>query len=622
MHTREESSLKSVVVRFAGDSGDGIQLVGEHFTTISALLGNDLSTLPDFPAEIRAPAGTLAGVSSFQVQIAPFDIATAGDVPDVLVAMNPASLRANVHLMSDGGVIVVNADAFDERSVTKAGYTSNPLIDNSLLAYEVIEVPMTSLMTAMGRDIGVSSRDAARSKNFFALGLISWLYSRSLEVAIQATSRLFATNAPVAEMNQRALRAGYDFGETTELIHFRQEVPPAPFLKGEYAKVTGNTALAWGLLAAARRAEIPLFLGSYPITPASDILHELAKRKDFNVLTFQAEDEIASIGAAIGAAIGGSLGVTTTSGPGLDLKSESIGLAVSLEIPLVIVDVQRAGPSTGLPTKVEQADLLQAMYGRHGEAPLPVIAAATPSDCFYAAYEAARIAITYRTPVIILSDANLANSSEPWLLPSIENLLEINPNFAVGPNHVSAGEERTFWPYKRDVTTLARPWAPPGRAGLEHRIGGLEKADGHGAISYDGANHERMSRLRSDKVAGMATSIPEVTVDDVDGDNRILVLGWGSTYGAIVSAVAMCRSEGHPVAHAHLRFLNPFPQNLGSLLRRYRRVLVPELNLGQLSRMVRAEYLVDVQSLSKMQGSPFTAREVASAIIAELKDIG
>ncbi len=616
----EQTPLDSVVLRFAGDSGDGMQLTGERFTSVSAVFGNDLATLPDFPAEIRAPAGTLAGVSSFQVQISNFDITTAGDTPNVLVAMNPAGLRANVGMLEPGATIIVNVDAFDERSLAKAGYAESPLSDGSLGRFTVYEVPMTTITTEVCKEAGVKPRDAERSKNFFALGLVNWLYSRPIESTATWIETRFGKTPLVKEANLRAYRAGYDFGETAELFDARYEILAAPFEAGEYANVTGNTALAWGLIAAAQRASLPLFLGSYPITPASDILHELSKRKEFGVRTFQAEDEIAGIASAIGASYGGALGVTTTSGPGLDLKSEAMGLAIALEIPLVIVDVQRGGPSTGLPTKVEQADLLHAMYGRHGEAPIPIVAALTPSDCFNAAIEAVRIAVTYRTPVILLSDAYLANGTEPWKLPEASELPAVQANYATAANHTNADGTEVFWPYQRDEETLARPWAPPGLAGLEHRIGGLEKADGNGNVSYDGLNHERMTHLRAEKVAKVADSIPDVVLDDPDGDGELLVLGWGGTHGAIVAGVARARARGRKVAHAQLRHLNPFPKNLGELLARYPRVLVPELNLGQLSKLIRAEFLVDARSLNKMQGVPLRASEIDVAIESLLEE--
>ena len=607
--------LERVVIRFAGDSGDGMQLTGDRFTTSSALLGNDLATFPDFPAEIRAPAGTLAGVSAFQVHISDHDILTPGDAPNVLVAMNPAALRTNVGVLPKGAILVVNVDAFDDRSLAKAGYDANPLTDGSLGAFRVYEVPMTSITQEVCKDAGVKPRDAERSKNFFALGLVSWLFTRPIEPTLEWIAKRFADLPQVAEANTRAFRAGFHFGETAELFESNYEVRPARFEKGEYVQVTGNQALAWGLIAAARLARLPLFLGSYPITPASDILHELSRRKEFGVRTFQAEDEIAGIGSALGAAFGGALGVTTTSGPGVDLKSETLGLAVNLELPLLLVDVQRGGPSTGLPTKAEQADLLHAMYGRHGEAPLPIVAARTPSHCFDAAIEAARLAVKYRTPVILLSDGYLANGAEPWRLPDVDALPAIDPGFADGPNHVDDDGAEAFWPYARDETTLARPWAPPGVPGLEHRIGGLEKADGTGNVSYDPENHERMVRLRAAKIAGIAADIPELEVDDESGDAEVLVLGWGSTYGALAAGVRRVRARGMKVAHAHLVHLNPFPANLGAVLGRYARVLVPEVNLGQLSRLIRAEYLVDATSLTKVQGVPFRAAEIEAAIV-------
>jgi 2-oxoglutarate ferredoxin oxidoreductase subunit alpha len=606
--------LERVVIRFAGDSGDGMQLTGDRFTTSSALVGNDLSTFPDFPAEIRAPAGTLAGVSAFQVHISDHDILTPGDAPNVLVAMNPAALRSNIGLLPKGATLVVNNDAFDERNLAKAGYTSNPLTDDSLSAYTVYEVPMTSITQEVCKEAGVKPRDAERSKNFFALGLVSWLYTRPIEPTLEWINQRFGSAGAVAEANTRAFRAGYHFGETAELFTSNYEVRPAAFAPGEYTQITGNQALSWGLLAAARMAGLSLFLGSYPITPASDILHELSRRKEFGVRTFQAEDEIAGVGAALGAAFGGSLGITTTSGPGLDLKSETIGLAINLELPLIIVDVQRGGPSTGLPTKTEQADLLHAMYGRHGEAPLPIVASRTPSHCFDAAIEAVRLAVTYRTPVILLSDGYLANGAEPWRLPDLSNRLPIEPNFASEPNHVAADGSPAFLPYVRDPDTLARPWAPPGVPGLEHRIGGLEKADATGNVSYDPENHETMVKWRAAKIAGIANAIPEIEVDEDDGA-EVLVLGWGSTYGAITAGVRRIRARGLKVAQAHLDYLNPFPRNLGEVLRKYPKLLVPEMNLGQLSKLVRAEFLVDAQSLNKTQGVPFRAGEIEDAIL-------
>jgi 2-oxoglutarate ferredoxin oxidoreductase subunit alpha len=615
---RETEVLDQVIVRFAGDSGDGMQLTGDRFTTSSALLGNDLSTFPDFPAEIRAPAGTLNGVSAFQVHISDHDILTPGDSPNVLVAMNPAALKANIELMAKGTVLLVNSDAFEERNLAKAGYESNPLTDGSLSAYTVYEVPMTSITQEVCKEAGVKPRDAERSKNFFALGLVSWLYTRPVEATVEWITERFAAKPQVAEANTRAFRAGYDFGETAELFESNYEIRPATFEKGEYVQVTGNQALAWGLITATRLAGVPLFLGSYPITPASDILHELSRRKEFGIRTFQAEDEIAGIGAALGASFGGALGVTTTSGPGLDLKSETIGLAINLELPLVIVDVQRGGPSTGLPTKTEQADLLHAMYGRHGEAPLPILAPMTPSDCFAIAIEAVRLAVKYRTPVIVLSDGYLANGAEPWRLPDLDSFEAIEPGFATEPNHVDDDGKETFWPYVRDPETLARPWAPPGLPGLEHRIGGLEKADGSGNVSYEGVNHERMVHLRRDKIAGIAADIPPVEVNDETGDAQLLLVSWGSTYAAVAAGVKRIRARGMKAAHVHLRHLHPLPSNLGEVLHRYTQVLVPEVNLGQLSRILRAEYLVDAQTMSKMQGVPFRVGEIEAAITALL----
>jgi 2-oxoglutarate ferredoxin oxidoreductase subunit alpha len=610
--------LDQVIVRFAGDSGDGMQLTGDRFTTSSALLGNDLSTFPDFPAEIRAPAGTLNGVSAFQVHISDHDILTPGDAPNVLVAMNPAALKANIDIMAKGTVLIVNADSFDDRSLTKAGYDGNPLTDGSLSAYTVYEVPMTSITQEVCKEAGVKPRDAERSKNFFALGLVSWLYTRPIDPTLTWISERFAASPQVAEANTRAFRAGYDFGETAELFESNYEVRPATFEKGEYVNVTGNQAMAWGLITATRLAGLPLFLGSYPITPASDILHELSRRKEFGIRTFQAEDEIAGIGAALGASFGGALGVTTTSGPGLDLKSETLGLAINLELPLVVVDVQRGGPSTGLPTKTEQADLLHAMYGRHSEAPLPILAPMTPSDCFATAIEAVRLAVKYRTPVIVLSDGYLANGSEPWRLPDVNALEPIDPEFASEPNHVDEDGHESFWPYIRDPETLARPWAPPGLPGLEHRIGGLEKEDGSGNVSYEGVNHERMVHLRRDKVAGIAADIPLVEVNDETGDAELLLVSWGSTYAAVFAGVKRVRARGMKAAHVHLRHLNPLPSNLGEVLDRYTQILVPEGNLGQLSRILRAEYLVDAQTMSKIQGVPFRVGEIEAAITALL----
>jgi 2-oxoglutarate ferredoxin oxidoreductase subunit alpha len=619
-HSRPVIDVDRAVIRFAGDSGDGMQLTGDRFTTSSAIFGNDLATLPDFPAEIRAPAGTLAGVSAFQVHISDHDILTPGDHPNVLVAMNPAALKTNVADLTPGGTIIVNVDSFDERSLQKAGYASNPLSDGSLGDHTVYEVPMTSLTMEAVKPSGTKPRDAERSKNFFALGLISWLYGRPQEPTLRWIEQRFARTPMVAEANTLAFKAGWNFGETAELFPSTYEVKPAALTPGTYTNISGNTALAWGLIAAGRLSGLPLFLGSYPITPASDILHELSKHKNFGVRTMQAEDEIAGIGAALGASYAGSLGITTTSGPGVDLKTETIGLAVSLELPLLVIDIQRGGPSTGLPTKTEQADLLQAMFGRHGETPVPIVAPSTPGDCFYVAIEAARIALKYRTPVFILSDGYLANGAEPWKVPDVSTLPDIRVPFASEPNQTGPDGNPVFWPYLRDPDTLARPWAVPGTPGLEHRIGGLEKAEGSGNVSYDPANHDLMSRLRVAKVAGIARDIPPVEVDDPDGQADTLVLGWGSTYGAIAAGVRRVRAQGHPVAHAHLRHLNPFPPNLGDVVRSYRKVLVPELNLGQLVKLVRADFLVDARGLNKMRGKPFQAEEIEAAILETILD--
>jgi 2-oxoglutarate ferredoxin oxidoreductase subunit alpha len=612
--SKEVQQRERVVIRFAGDSGDGMQLTGDRFTSETAEFGNDLSTLPDFPAEIRAPAGTLPGVSAFQLHFADHDVRTPGDRPDVLVAMNPAALKANVGDLTAGCDVIVNTDEFTPRALAKVGYDVNPLEDGSLSAFQVHPIPLTSLTVKALEGFEITRKDAERAKNMFALGLLSWLYHRPIESTLTFLERKFAGNAELARANVTAFNAGWSFGETTEAFTVRYEIKPATMPGGLYRNITGNVALAYGLIAASVRSGLPLFLGSYPITPASDILHELAKHKRFGVRTFQAEDEIAGVGAALGAAFGGALGVTTTSGPGVDLKSETIGLAVSLELPLLIVDVQRAGPSTGMPTKAEQSDLLLAMFGRHGEAPVPIVAAISPADCFDAAIEAARIATKYRTPVFLLSDAYLANGSEPWLLPDVDALPDLRVEFATAPNHEKADGSPEFWPYLRDPATLARPWAVPGTAGLEHRIGGIEKADGSGNISYDPGNHDRMVRLRQAKIDGIAQDIPALTVEDPDGDADVLVLGWGSTYGPIGAAVEMVRAEGGRVAHAQLRHLNPLPANTADVLAQYRRVLVPEMNLGQLSMVIRARYLVDAIPFTRVRGLPFKSDELADAI--------
>lgn len=600
--------LDQVVIRFAGDSGDGMQLTGGRFTSETALLGNDLSTLPDFPAEIRAPAGSLPGVSGFQIHFSDHDILTPGDNPHVLVAMNPAALRTNVKDLARGGTLIVNADAFTERNLEKAGYTVNPLEDGSLDEYQVHPVPLTSLTIEALKEFEVTKREAERSKNMFALGLMSWLFTRPTEGTIAFLEKKFVSKPEIAKANIRAFQAGYAFGETSEAFTAHYEVKPAKLAPGTYRNVTGNQALAMGLVAASVQSGLPLFLGAYPITPASGILEELSRYKHFGIRTFQAEDEIAAVGAALGASFGGSLGVSTSSGPGVVLKMETIGLALMLELPLLILDIQRAGPATGMPTKPEQADLLLALYGRHAESPVPVVAAATPGGCFDAALEAARLALKYRTPVFLLSDAYLANGSEPWSIPDASTLPDISTEFADKPNH-----EGQFLPYLRDAETLARPWAIPGTPGLEHRIGGLEKADGSGNVSYDPDNHDHMVRIRARKVAGIAADIPELEVEG-DEDADVLVAGWGGTYGPIAAAVRRVRKDGKKVAHAHFTHLNPLPRNTEEVLRRYDKVLVPEMNLGQLSKVLRAEFLVDAVSYNKVRGLPFTSGELAEAI--------
>jgi 2-oxoglutarate ferredoxin oxidoreductase subunit alpha len=605
--------LSQVIVRFAGDSGDGMQLTGSQFTSETALLGNDISTLPDFPAEIRAPAGSLPGVSGFQLHFADHDILTPGDEPNVLVAMNPAALKTNIKDLPKGGTLILDADAFTERNLQKAGYAVSPLEDGSLDEFQLHKVPLTTLTVGALKDIaGVTPREAERSKNMFALGLMSWLYGRSVETTVGFLQDKFGTKRPeIAAANIKALQAGYAFGETTESFSVTYEVKPAEMAPGVYRNITGNQALSYGLIAASQLSGLPLFLGAYPITPASAVLEELAGYKNFGVRTFQAEDEIAAAGAAVGAAFGGSLAVTTSAGPGVVLKAETIGLAIMLELPLLICDIQRAGPSTGMPTKPEQTDLLMVLFGRNGESPVPVVAAKSPSDCFHAAIEAARIALKYRTPVYLLSDAYLANGSEPWLLPDVASLPDISTSFATEPNF-----EGEFLPYLRDEQTLARPWAVPGTPGLEHRVGGLEKADRTGNISYDPENHDLMTRLRAQKVAGIAGDIPELEVDDPDGDAKVLVLGWGGTYGPIAAGCRRVRKSGRKVAHAHVTHLNPFPRNTGEVLRRYDKVLVPEMNLGQLLKLVRAEFLVDAIGYNRVSGLPLRASEIESAISA------
>ncbi|MEU5850079.1 2-oxoacid:acceptor oxidoreductase subunit alpha [Saccharopolyspora shandongensis] len=602
--------LNRVVIRFAGDSGDGMQLTGDRFTSEAAAFGNDLATLPNFPAEIRAPAGTLPGVSSFQLHFADYDILTPGDRPDVLVAMNPAALKANIGDLPHGGILIVNTDEFSKRNLTKVGYDANPLETGELERYAVHQVAMATLTQGALEGTGLGKKDAERCKNMFALGLLSWMYHRPTEGTERFLREKFAKKPQIAEANILAFRAGWNYGETTEAFAVTYEVAPAKLPAGTYRQITGNTALAYGIVAAGQRSGLPVFLGTYPITPASDVLHELAKHKNFGVTTFQAEDEIAGVGAALGASFGGALGVTTTSGPGLALKSETIGLAVALELPLLVCDVQRGGPSTGLPTKTEQADLLQALYGRNGESPVPVIAPCSPADCFDAALEAVRIALAYRTPVLLLSDGAIANGSEPWLLPQVDQLPDLSVEFATEPNAPDGSGE--FWPYVRDPETLARDWAVPGTPGLEHRVGGLEKADGKGNISYDPDNHDKMVRLRQAKIDGV--QVPDLTVDDPDGDARVLVLGWGSSFGPIGAACRRVRAQGMSIAQAHLRHLNPMPGNLGDVLRSYDKVIVPEMNLGQLAMLLRARYLIDVQSYTKVAGLPFRAEELQNVL--------
>lgn len=610
--TQSPEKLQRVVVRFAGDSGDGIQLSGSQFTRTSALAGNDLATLPDFPAEIRAPAGTREGVSGFQIQLASHEIFTPGDIADALVALNPAALVTNLGAVREGGIVIVNTDKFGERDLDKARLTISPLEDGSLAKFRVIEAPISTLTRDAVEPFGLKTKEADRCKNFFALGVVYWLFGRSLTPTEQWIQRKF--RAPYDEANLAALRAGHAFADTSELFQNHYEVPSAKLPEGTYRNLTGNTAVALGLAAAAIKSGKTVFYGSYPITPASDILHALAPFKNYGVATFQAEDEIAAICAAIGASYGGAIGVTGTSGPGLALKGEALGLAIMTELPLIVVNVQRAGPSTGLPTKTEQADLMQAMYGRNGEAPCAVLAPSRPSDAFATTVEAVRLSVKYRTPVVLLSDGYIANGAEPWPIPDIE---AIPPIEVTHPTAADAGDDG-FLPYTRDPETLARPWALPGTPGLEHRIGGLEKQDGTGNVSYDPANHQYMCEIRAEKVQRMQADIPPLEVHGApDG---LLVLGWGSTYGAIRTAVDGLLADGHRVAHAHLRHLNPFPANLEELLSRYERVAVPELNLGQLSKLLRAEFLVDAVAVSKIQGQPFRTTELRERLEPLLVD--
>ncbi|MDQ2850439.1 MAG: 2-oxoacid:acceptor oxidoreductase subunit alpha [Actinomycetota bacterium] len=619
MTSKSQQSLDRVVIRFAGDSGDGMQLTGDRFTAETASLGNDLSTLPNFPAEIRAPQGTLPGVSSFQLHFADHEVLTPGDAPDVLVAMNPAALRANLGDLPRGGVLIADADEFTKRNLGKVGYDTNPLEDDSLQSWALHAVPLTSITVAALAGFDLTRKEKERAKNMFALGLLSWMYSRPTAGTEGFLKRKFAAKPEILAANLAALAAGHAYGETTESFAVSYTVAPATKAAGTYRNITGNAAIAYGFVAASYQAKRPLVLGSYPITPASDILHTLSGMKRFGVTTIQAEDEIAGVGAALGAAFGGAIGLTTTSGPGLALKAETIGLAVSLELPLIIVDVQRGGPSTGLPTKTEQSDLLQAMYGRNGESPVAVIAPCTPVDCFDAALEAVRIATTYRTPVIVLSDGALANGSEPWRLPRAADLPDLQVESATEPNSVDAKGNPTFAPYLRDPDTLARPWAVPGTAGLEHRIGGIEKADVTGNISYDPDNHDHMVRTRQAKIDGI--DVPDLQVDDPSGKARVLILGWGSTYGPIAAAARLCRADGADVARAHLRNLAPFPANLGEVLRSYERVILPEMNLGQLALLLRGKYLVDVRSHTAVRGLPFTSTELATVITTHLEEL-
>ena len=615
--TKQVQQLDRVIIRFAGDSGDGMQLAGDRFTQETASFGNDLSTLPNFPAEIRAPAGTLPGVSSFQLHFADHDILTPGDAPDVLVAMNPAALKANLDDLPRGADIIANTDEFTRRNLAKVGYDANPLEDGSLDGYQLHAIPITSVTVKALEGYDISKKDAERAKNMFSLGMLCWLYNRPADGTLRFLESKFASKPEIMKANITAFQAGWNYGETTEEFSVQYEIKPATLPPGQYRNITGNIALANGLVTAAKLAGLQMFLGSYPITPASDILHELSKYKRFGIRTFQAEDEISGVGAALGAAFGGALGVTSTSGPGMCLKAETIGLASAVELPLIVCDIQRAGPSTGMPTKTEQADLLMALYGRNGESPLVVIAPATPGDCFTTALEATRIAVKYRTPVIILSDGYLANGSEPWRIPDLAELPDLRAEFSFATANQTPGagaESEPFMPYRRDPLTLARPWAIPGTPGLEHRIGGIEKADGIGTISYDPDNHDKMVRLRQAKIDGIAADIPPLEVDDPDGNARVLVLGWGSTFGSIGAAVRRVRLAGGSVAQAHLRHLSPFPANLGDVLKQYDKVLVPEINTGQLALVLRGRYLIDVISYNRVRGLPFRAAELCGVI--------
>jgi 2-oxoglutarate/2-oxoacid ferredoxin oxidoreductase subunit alpha len=602
---RKREVIEKAVIRFCGDSGDGMQITGSQFTNTVALYGNDLATLPDFPAEIRAPAGTLPGVSGFQVHFSSSDVFTPGDSVDVLIAMNPAALKMNLADLKPNGILIVNLDNFEEQDLRKAQITVNPLEDHSLDGYRLFSVELTKLTRAALKDLGLDAKSMDRCKNFFALGMCYWLYNRSMEPTLRWIEDKFKNKPALVNANTLAMKAGYSYCEATEAFQISYEIPPAKLQPGIYRNISGNAALAMGFVVASQKAGIPLFLGSYPITPASDILHELSTYKNFGVITFQAEDEIAAITSAIGAAYGGALGLTTTSGPGMALKTEALGLAVAVELPLVICDIQRGGPSTGLPTKTEQADLLQALFGRNSEAPIPVLAPATPGDCFWIALEASRIAIKYMVPVIVLSDGYLANGAEPWPVPSLEDLPEIPVHFEKNPVD--------FQPYRRNPETLARPWAVPGTPGLQHRIGGLEKQDVSGNVNYEPLNHERMVRLRAEKVAAIVQDVPDV-VPAGDSSGDLLIVSWGSTHGPVTAALKTAREKGHRIGHVHLRYLNPLPKNLGEVLGRYDRVLVPEMNMGQLVMILRAKYLVDAKGYNKIQGKPFKQSELERKI--------
>ena len=602
---RKREVVDKAVIRFCGDSGDGMQITGSQFTNTVALYGNDLATLPDFPAEIRAPAGTLPGVSGFQVHFSSGDVFTPGDTVDALVAMNPAALKMNIADLKPNGILIVNLNDFGELDLRKAQMTANPLEDHSLDGYRLFPVELTKLTRAALKDLGLDNKSVDRCKNFFALGMCYWLYNRSLDNTLRWIEAKFKTKPQLVQANRMAMQAGYSYCEATEAFQISYEIPPAKLSPGLYRNISGNSALAMGFVAASQKAGLPLFLGSYPITPASDILHELSGYKNFGVITFQAEDEIAAVSAAIGAAYAGAIGITTTSGPGMALKTEAMGLAVAVELPLIVCDIQRGGPSTGLPTKTEQADLLQALYGRNSEAPIPVLAPATPGDCFWIALEATRIAIKYMVPVIILSDGYLANGAEPWKIPALSELPEIPVRFETNPEN--------FQPYRRDPQTLARPWAVPGTPGLEHRIGGLEKQDVTGNVNYEPLNHERMVRLRAEKVAAIAQDVPEAVPAGADSGD-LLIVSWGSTCGPITAALKSEKFRNHRIGHVHLRHLNPLPRNLGDVLMRYDKVLVPEMNMGQLVMVLRAKYLVDAEGYNKIQGKPFKTSELERKI--------